>query len=117
MFARRRRETTINLHKPLDGNVHGPQQALSRFDALRTVTQWPAYLSFDETKLGTLEVGKLADMVVLNRDYLACPDDELAKLTVERTIVGGRTVFRKSSGRGRPDYVANPRFWRAITIE
>lgn len=81
--------------KTLDGNVHGPQQALSRLDALRTVTQWPAYLSFDETKLGTLEVGKLADLVVLDRDYLACPNDELAKLTVERTIVGGRTVFRK----------------------
>lgn len=81
--------------KTRDGNVHGPKQVLSRIDALRTVTQWPAYLSFDESKLGTLEVGKLADLVVLNRDYLACSDDELAKLTVERTIVGGRTVFRK----------------------
>ncbi len=81
--------------KTRDGNVHGPQQALSRIDALRTVTQWPAYLSFDESKLGTLEVGKLADLVVLDRDYLACPDDELAKLAVERTVVGGRTVFRK----------------------
>ncbi len=82
--------------KTLDGYVHGPQQALSRLDALRTVTQSPAWLSFDETKLGTLEVGKLADMVVLNGDYLTCPENEIAKLAVERTIVGGRTVFPKA---------------------
>jgi predicted amidohydrolase YtcJ len=78
-----------------DGQVHGPEQALSRPDALRAVTQWPAYLSFDETKLGTLEVGKLADLVVLDGDYLACPATELAGLRVARTIVGGRTVFRR----------------------
>ena len=81
--------------KTLDGNVHGSQQALSRVDALRTVTQWPARLSFDEAKLGTLEVGKLADLVVLDHDFLTCPDSEIAGLTVAQTIVAGRTVFRK----------------------
>jgi len=59
------------------------------------VTAWPAYLSFDEQKLGTLEVGKLADMAILSGDYLKCPDAEIAGLTVERTIVGGLTVFQK----------------------
>jgi hypothetical protein len=78
-----------------DGQVHGPHQALSRLDALRAVTEWPAYLSFDEHKLGTLEVGKLADLVVLDRDYLTCADKDLARLMVERTIVGGKTVFQK----------------------
>lgn len=76
-----------------DGHMHGPQQALSRLDALRTVTLWPAYLSFDERKLGTIEPGKLADLVVLNGDYLKCPNSEIGKLAVERTIVGGQTVF------------------------
>lgn len=85
--------------KTLDGQVHGSHQALSRLDALRTVTQWPAYLSFDESKLGTLEVGKLADVVVLDHNYVTCGDGDLAKINVERTIVGGRTVFQKTSTR------------------
>lgn len=83
--------------KTIDGNVHGPQQQLSRIDALRTVTQWPAWLSFDEKKLGTLEAGKLADLAVLDRDLLNCPADELAQIQVERTIVGGKTVFLRSN--------------------
>lgn len=53
--------------KTLDGNVPGPRQVLSRVDALSAVTQRPAWLSFDEGKLGTLDVGKLAD-VVADRD-------------------------------------------------
>ena len=76
-----------------DGHVHGAHQKLSRLDALRTVTQWPAYLSFDEKKLGSLEPGKLADLVVIGSDYLTCPEEEIAKIKVLRTIVGGRTVF------------------------
>jgi predicted amidohydrolase YtcJ len=85
--------------KTQSGSIHGKQQALSRLDALRTVTTWPAYLAFDESKLGTLEVGKLADLVILGGDYLKCPDAEIAGLTVERTIVGGLTVFQKEPRR------------------
>ena len=85
--------------KTQSGSVHGRQQALSRLDALRTVTTWPAYLAFDEPKLGTLEVGKLADLVILGDDYLKCPDAEIAGLTVERTIVGGLTVFQREPRR------------------
>lgn len=81
--------------RTLDGQVHGPHQKLSRLDALRTVTQWPAWLSFDETKLGTIEAGKLADLAVLDRDLLNCPEDELASIQVQRTIVGGKTVFQR----------------------
>jgi len=104
--------------KTREGNVPGPTQALSRIDALRTGTQWPAYLSFDESNLSQLQVGTLADFVVVNRDYLACANDELVKLAVERTVVGGRTVFRKQpDGRACPSYFANPRFWRAVTME
>ncbi len=85
--------------KTFEDHIHGPHQALSRIDALRTVTQWPAYLNFDESKLGTLEVGKLADLVVIDRDYLTCPETDIARLSVERTIVAGETVFRKSTSR------------------
>ncbi|MCX6899962.1 MAG: amidohydrolase [Verrucomicrobia bacterium] len=75
------------------GHVYGAAQKLSRLDALRAVTLWPAWLSFDEDKLGSLEPGKLADLVVIDRDYLACPVKELREIKVLRTMVGGKTVF------------------------
>lgn len=75
------------------GHVYGAAQKLSRLDALRAVTLWPAWLSFDDDKLGTLEPGKLADLVVIDRDYLACPIKELREIKVLRTMVGGKTVF------------------------
>jgi len=77
------------------GNVHGAHQKLSRLDALRAVTLWGAWLSFDEDKLGSLEAGKLADFVVIDRDYLTCPEDEIRAIKPVRTVVGGRTVFER----------------------
>ncbi len=77
------------------GEVHGAHQKLSRLDALRAVTLWPAWLSFDEKTLGSLEPGKLADFVVIDRDYLACPEEEIRVIRPVRTVVGGRTVYGK----------------------
>ncbi|NOY00365.1 MAG: amidohydrolase, partial [Verrucomicrobia bacterium] len=62
------------------GNVYGEDQKLTRMQALRTVTLNPAFLSFDEKVKGSLEVGKLADLVVLDRDYLECPEDDIRKI-------------------------------------
>lgn len=76
------------------GHVYGAAQKLSRLDALRAVTLWPAWLSFDDDKLGSLEPGKLADLVVIDRDYLACPIKELREIKVLRTMVEGKTVFQ-----------------------
>jgi predicted amidohydrolase YtcJ len=77
------------------GQVHGPEQRLSRLDALRTVTQWAAWLSFDEDTLGTLEKGKLADFVVLDRDYLTCPEEEIKVMRPVMTVVGGKKVWKE----------------------
>lgn len=79
--------------KSISGQVYGPQQKLSRLDALRTVTQWPAWLSFDENRLGTIEPGKLADLTIIDGDYLNCSDEDISRLKVWRTIVGGKTVY------------------------
>ena len=77
------------------GKVYGPEQRLSRLDALRSVTHWAAKLSFDEDRLGTLESGKLADFVILDGDYLDCSEDDIRRLKVLRTVVGGTTVFER----------------------
>jgi predicted amidohydrolase YtcJ len=75
------------------GDVHGPDQRLSRLDALRSVTRHPAWLCFDEDVKGTLEVGRFADLVVLDRDYLTCPADEIRNIQVDITMVDGRVVY------------------------
>ena len=77
------------------GRVHGTHQRLGRLDALRTLTTWAAWLSFDEDRLGSLEAGKLADFVVIDRDYLACPEAEIRQIRALRTVVGGRTVWQR----------------------
>ncbi len=77
------------------GRVHGAHQKLGRLDALRTLTIWAAWLSFDEDRLGSLEAGKLADFVVIDRDYLACPEAEIRDIRALRTVVGGRTVWQR----------------------
>jgi predicted amidohydrolase YtcJ len=59
------------------------------------------YLSWEEKTKGTLEPGKLADMIVLDRDILTVPDAQLLTLQVERTYLGGKLVYERSSGRTR----------------
>ena len=70
-----------------------PEERLSREEALRTMTLDAAYGSFEETVKGSIEPGKVADLVVLSQDILAVPDDALLKTEVLATIVDGRIVY------------------------
>jgi predicted amidohydrolase YtcJ len=79
--------------KGKSGHSIAPTEAVSIQDAIRMYTANPAYLTWDEEKKGTLEVGKFADMIVLDRDPLTCPPDELLKMQVDLTIVGGRILW------------------------
>ncbi|MBN1422158.1 MAG: amidohydrolase family protein, partial [Planctomycetes bacterium] len=72
-----------------------PEEALTREQALRLYTINCAYLEFTEKDKGTLEPGKLADFIVIDRDYLACPVDEIRAIRVVRTYVGGKVVFER----------------------
>ena len=72
-----------------------PEQALSREDALRCATNEGAWLSFEENVKGSIEVGKLADLVVLSNDPLTCPEDEIKDIVAETTIVGGHVVYER----------------------
>ena len=77
------------------GTVLGRDEALSRDQALRLYTVNNAYLHHEEKTKGTLEVGKLADLIVLDRDVLTCPVDDVRGTKVLRTIVGGKVVFTR----------------------
>jgi predicted amidohydrolase YtcJ len=72
-----------------------PDQKLTRAEALRTMTLDAAYGSFAEDVKGSLEPGKLADLVVLSQDILAVPDDALLRTEVLMTIVDGRVLYEK----------------------
>jgi predicted amidohydrolase YtcJ len=73
-----------------------PDQKLTRAEALRTMTLDAAYGSFAEEEKGTIEVGKVADLVVLSQDILSVPDDALMKTEVLVAIVGGRVLYEKA---------------------
>jgi hypothetical protein len=81
-----------------DGRPPGgfdPDQKLTRAEALRTMTLDAAYGSFAEAEKGSIEVGKLADLVVLSQDILTVPEDVLMKTEVVATIVDGKLLYEK----------------------
>ena len=69
-----------------------PQQRMTREEALQHLTIWPAYASFREDLVGSITKGKLADIVVLSRDIMTVPIDQILGTRVELTIVNGRIV-------------------------
>ena len=81
--------------KTLDGEVVGYDQRLTREEALRFHTIWAAQSTLEEESKGSLEAGKLADMVVLSADYLTVPEDAIKEIHPVLTLVGGGVVFRK----------------------
>ena len=70
-------------------------QPISREDALIAHTRRNAFLVFQERNLGSIEVGKLADLVVLDRDHLTVPADQIKDIVSTMTIVNGRIAFQR----------------------
>ncbi len=85
-LKREPRGMTVPLH---------PEQIISREQVLRLYTINNAWLTFEEKEKGSLEVGKLADFAVLDRDILECPLDELKDTQVLQTYLGGELVFQR----------------------
>lgn len=75
------------------GDVYGAGEAISREEAIRLYTSAAARYAFQERRTGSIEPGKLADLVVLSDDILTVPDAALHTVRAVRTVVGGRTVF------------------------
>ena len=80
-----------------DGRVWNPDERVTRQEALWMSTNWSAETVGDGDKLGSIEPGKLADLVVLERDYMTVPEDEISDIAIEMTIVGGKVVFERES--------------------
>ena len=75
------------------GNPIGKSQRVSVMEALRLYTVNSAYQQFDEDRLGSIEEGKLADMVVLGRDILKVPHEEIIDIPIDMTLVDGKMVY------------------------
>ena len=81
-----------------DGEPAGgwyPEECMTREEALRSYTIWAAYAAFEEDIKGSIEVGKLADFVVIDRDYMTCPAKEIKDIEALITVLGGETVYVK----------------------
>ncbi|MCH8820047.1 MAG: amidohydrolase family protein, partial [Acidobacteria bacterium] len=79
--------------KDEDGRVWNEAERITRREALYMSTNWAAYYTGDEKILGSIEPGKLADLVVIDGDYLTVPEDEIGELQIALTMVDGRIVF------------------------
>jgi len=76
--------------KDWDGKVSAPQQAISREQMLKSATLFAAYGTMHEKVLGSLEPGKFADLIVMDKDYMTVPVDDIPKIHVLMTLLGGK---------------------------
>ena len=81
--------------KTAEGKVYGPKQKVSVEDAIRIWTMGSAYASFEEEIKGSIEVGKLADFVILSQDPTKVPPDTIKDVEVEKTYVGGKLAYAR----------------------
>ncbi len=86
--------------KGMSGKVWGADERVSIQDAIRAYTVNSAYINFDEAIKGTLQPGRLADMVVLGDDLLTMAPDRLKDARVDLTIVGGKVLYERGAGAG-----------------
>jgi hypothetical protein len=75
--------------------VYSPEEAISVMDAIRVYTWNGAYLEKEEHMKGSIEPGKLADMVILDSDILNVPTDEIDQIKVLTTIIGGKIAYQR----------------------
>jgi predicted amidohydrolase YtcJ len=72
-----------------------PEEAVTREQALKMFTIWPAYAAFEEKLRGSIEVGKLADLTILSADIMKIPEAEILQTRCVMTVINGEIVFEK----------------------
>lgn len=79
-----------------DGEPPGgwyPEEKMTREEALKSYTLWPAYAAFEENIKGSIREGKLSDFIVIDRDYMTCEESEIKDIKVLKTVLGGEVVY------------------------
>jgi predicted amidohydrolase YtcJ len=100
-----------------DENWH-PEEKVTRENALKMFTIWPAHVAFEENLRGSIEVGKLADLTVLSADIMKIPEMDILKTHCVMTVIGGEIVYEspKSSAWLETDFDRLPAtdlWWRS----
>jgi hypothetical protein len=80
------------------GDGWHPEEKVTREDALKMFTIWPAYVAFEEKLRGSIEVGKLADLTVLSADIMKIPEMEILKTRCVMTVINGEIVYESAPG-------------------
>jgi predicted amidohydrolase YtcJ len=98
------------------GQVWGPQQRIDRRQALYTFTRWASWHVWKEKYIGSIELGKWADLVVIDKDYMTVPEDQLNDINPLLTIVGGKIAYSEpkfAAGTGLPTvgFQAPAKYW------
>lgn len=103
------------------GDIIGPEQRVDVMTALKAMTIWPAWQHFEEDTKGSIEAGKLADFVILDKDPISVDPETLDQIKVLETIKEGVVVFditdiKKSSASLRPGNASELAFTRAVSM-
>jgi predicted amidohydrolase YtcJ len=91
-------DATVTRRARGSGRIVGPQHRVDVITALKAMTIWPAYQHFEEQTKGSLEVGKLADFVILSKDPTKVEPATIADIRVTETVKEGKTIFRLEPG-------------------
>ena len=85
--------SSVVTRRTRSGDILGAEQCIPVDAAIKSITLWAAYQHYEEATRGSIEVGKLADFVVLDKNPHSIPIEELANLKVLQTIKEGNTIF------------------------
>ena len=95
-----------------------PEQKVTQEEALRAFTIWAAYGQFEEDLKGSLEPGKLADFIIIDRDYMTCPEADIKDIQVLATYVGNELVYTKDTSAPTVVWQGDPlTFNRELVVE
>ncbi|MBI3939455.1 MAG: amidohydrolase family protein [Acidobacteria bacterium] len=95
-------ELFVTRKNESSGKIWGPSERVTRQEVLKMATAWAASFYGDEKIMGTIEPGKLADLVVLGGDYMTVPEEKISDLPILKVLVGGKITYDRS--RDEPGY-------------